>query len=225
MNAHDCRKIFREKRKNGQIEVPSSCSKCNRDDLPIKPFFEDYDKPEQITWLCTECFKSFDKARPNPFKGKKHSLESRLSMSVSHEGIEIPEITRIKISKTMTGKSTILPLVKKIKYENGEIGLYKLYRRYQRRNKEFLLTLDEFKEITSKKCHYCGCDPSMMSYKNGKDQMYIHNGIDRINSTLGYMKDNVVPCCGLCNMMKFTYDTKTFLNHVMKIANYQSNLK
>lgn len=81
MNAHDCRKIFREKRKNGQIEVPSSCSKCNRDDLPIKPFFEDYDKPEQITWLCTECFKSFDKARPNPFKGKKHSLESRLSMS------------------------------------------------------------------------------------------------------------------------------------------------
>jgi len=48
-------------------------------------------------------------------------------------------------------------------------------------------------------------------------------GIDRINSTLGYVLDNVTACCSICNTMKFTLNVDDFLNHVYKIAEYQGN--
>ncbi len=235
MNAHDCRKLFREKRKNGQIEVPSNCSKCSRDDLPIKPFFENYDKPEQITWLCTECFKTFHKARPNHFKGKKHSLESRLSMSVSHEGMIVSEKTKQKIRRTITRKGKKDPIfeikreAKIIPNENsvhdeGDSGLLALFRRYnsyKSERKKFSLTLEEFRILTQSNCYYCGSEPKQVSYryKGLGYGAYIYNGLDRINSDLGYFKENVVPCCKICNSMKLRLSQEDFVKHVQKIVN------
>lgn len=51
------------------------------------------------------------------------------------------------------------------------------------------ISFDEFKrEYWGKKCVYC----------NGT-----MTGLDRIDSTNGYKKNNVVPSCGKCNIMKF----------------------
>ena len=44
------------------------------------------------------------------------------------------------------------------------------------------------------------------------------NGIDRINSSLGYVDGNVVPCCGTCNKMKMAMDESDFKMQVLKIA-------
>lgn len=62
------------------------------------------------------------------------------------------------------------------------------------RNIEYKLSEKQALEIMEQDCHYCGDD-----YKIG---------IDRIDSNTGYIKNNCVPCCAMCNRMKsiFLYD-------------------
>ena len=45
-------------------------------------------------------------------------------------------------------------------------------------------------------------------------------GIDRIDSTKGYSKDNCVSCCKMCNIMKNKFSKEDFLNKVESIYNY-----
>ncbi len=107
----------------------------------------------------------------------------------------------------------------------GEASLKRLYGIYKdgairKRKIEFDLSLEFFEKITKKDCFYCGASPYQViknSFNNGD---YIYNGIDRIDSSLGYREDNVVPCCGICNYMKRTMNHKEFLDHVEKIYNH-----
>lgn len=96
----------------------------------------------------------------------------------------------------------------------------------QSRKHPFDLTFEEFNELISKPCAYCGEEPST---KNGGhlesrkriDQPDLYTtGIDRIDSSKGYTKDNCVPCCKMCNLMKNTYSVEQFLSHVRKIYNF-----
>jgi hypothetical protein len=226
MNGHACRKVFTQAFKRGLIVLPSCCSKCERDDLPLKHFHKNFDKPLEVTWLCIECYKQAVKQRPGTFKGKHHTEDSKLSMSISHEGIEASNETRKKLRELKTGQSSFYPLVLTGKPQKGEIGLYKLYRRYSRTKKKvFLLTLEDFNQITQQNCFYCGEKPLRVSYKNGEDQAYIYNGIDRVDNTLGYIKENVVPCCTTCNKMKINYNQTFFIDHVKKIARHLTSTK
>jgi len=79
----------------------------------------------------------------------------------------------------------------------------------RRRNIRFELSLKEFDEITKRFCVYCG----------GFSDSEIENfcGIDRLDSSLGYVEGNVVPCCWMCNDMKGTLTSKEFINHIKKI--------
>lgn len=78
------------------------------------------------------------------------------------------------------------------------------------------------------KCYYCGAEPSNDNIwaksakrisKKGEDNRF--NGIDRIDSSKGYYKENCVSCCTKCNRMKLDYDINDFLNHINNIFNYQ----
>ena len=85
-----------------------------------------------------------------------------------------------------------------------------------RRDWEFHLTLSQLKVCVRPRlpCAYCGKEPSnifRMKYKDvdgvyrrGVDpSMEIRwSGLDRVDSSLGYIHGNVVPCCGECNAMK-----------------------
>ena len=55
--------------------------------------------------------------------------------------------------------------------------------------------------------------------------IYLYSGIDRIDSNLGYLENNVVPCCKFCNFMKLNLTTEDFLNRIAKIylKNYGEN--
>lgn len=41
--------------KSGRLIKPSACSKCGRTDKPIQAHHADYEKPLDVTWLCTGC--------------------------------------------------------------------------------------------------------------------------------------------------------------------------
>lgn len=97
------------------------------------------------------------------------------------------------------------------------------------RNFTWDLTETEFREITSSDCYYCGESPSRMATSNGnqnfKGNLYTYNGIDRVDNNKGYEKDNIVPCCNTCNMLKGIYSQESFLSKVIEIYKHQTGLK
>ena len=73
------------------------------------------------------------------------------------------------------------------------------------RNLDINLSDEEIKEFLDSNCYYCGCEKAF--------------GIDRIDSKKGYTKDNCVPCCKICNIMKNKFDLDLFLDKIIKIYN------
>lgn len=53
------------------------------------------------------------------------------------------------------------------------------------------ITLPDIAELCNLPCHYCQSQLAPSGH-----------GLDRLDSDLGYTRDNVVPCCKECNMAK-----------------------
>jgi hypothetical protein len=43
-------------------------------------------------------------------------------------------------------------------------------------------------------------------------------GIDRMNSDLGYIEGNMVPCCGICNITKMDYSAEEFISRAYRVV-------
>ena len=81
--------------------------------------------------------------------------------------------------------------------------------------KTHALTNEEFNQITTMPCHYCGKESSPKS-----DPPH-HNGLDRLDSdNRVYDVNTVVSCCGDCNLMKYIHTKEKFLMHVAKVAKH-----
>ena len=109
-----------------------------------------------------------------------------------------------------------------------------LYRTYKKgaevRNLNFDISFDEFNDLVSKNCVYCGSEPTIpisKRYEQSKqfttDPDAKFNGIDRIDSSKGYTIDNCVPCCSKCNSMKLDYTKQEFLEHIHKIYKFNES--
>lgn len=70
-------------------------------------------------------------------------------------------------------------------------------------------------ELFSSNCYYCGDAPSKLARSSKRDFSY--NGIDRLDSGMGYTIENCVPCCSVCNYLKSSTPHDTFLERVAKI--------
>lgn len=94
------------------------------------------------------------------------------------------------------------------------------------RNLEFSISKEEFKELVIQKCFYCENDPeeTLTSKRaNRSTTPFKHNGIDRIDSLKGYSLENLVPCCGKCNLMKNKFSKEEFFKQIEKI--YELHLR
>ncbi len=89
------------------------------------------------------------------------------------------------------------------------------------RNLKFELTRDQFKSIGSLDCYYCGTAPR---YYDGAGKCaggVYFNGIDRLDSGLGYIVVNCVPCCKVCNYAKSDMGHNDFLKWVSQVFYYR----
>jgi hypothetical protein len=120
----------------------------------------------------------------------------------------------------MTTKRNLLP--------EGESSFNYLYSYYTRnafrRNLEFSLTKEEFRILTQKSCFYCNKPPAMKvkrdSGNGGKTNgAYSHNGVDRLNSSVGYMPNNCVPCCKICNRAKCKLSVEEYMDWINGVRN------
>ncbi len=73
-------------------------------------------------------------------------------------------------------------------------------------DKSMLLTEQEFEDIVSRSCHYCGTSSAI--------------GMDRKDSEQPYTVQNVVACCTMCNYMKKDMTPKQFLNQCLRVYVY-----
>jgi len=104
---------------------------------------------------------------------------------------------------------------------NDVFGWYK--RRSIVHGFEFEFTKEEFKSFIKLPCYYCGAFPEKLVRKDWeiRNDYLIANGIDRIDSTKGYTKDNTLPCCKFCNRAKLDLPQKEFFLLIEKIYNHR----
>lgn len=81
------------------------------------------------------------------------------------------------------------------------------------------LTLEEFQNIVIQNCTYCGISPTTRQCARSS---IVAHGVDRIDSSKGYVLDNCVSCCKYCNIMKSICTVKNFFKHVKRIVEFNN---
>ena len=109
------------------------------------------------------------------------------------------------------------------------IGLKnRLFKEYKsganKRDLCFELSFNQFIELMNGNCEYCGEIPSISEYQKQymqkKIQPWAHNGIDRIDSSIGYTLENCVSCCSKCNYAKHEMSLNEFKDWIVKVNDY-----
>ena len=93
-----------------------------------------------------------------------------------------------------------------------------------KRGIEWRLSPEEFLSLVKSYCHYCWEEPRTYTGKfsrKGKNHTAIINGIDRVDSTLGYVSGNVVSACSECNQSKMARSADRFVHHCTKVTRVQ----
>lgn len=79
----------------------------------------------------------------------------------------------------------------------------------QKRRVLVSLTKNQYAEVVSESCYYCG----------GRLPRRGH-GVDRIDNNQGYILGNVRPCCAKCNKAKSTMSEAEFKNWIQQVVSH-----
>lgn len=180
------------------MEGEKICSKCKKV-LPLtgEYFYYRKDRKSGFYFECKECKKE---------KNKEYR-------KINSQKIKEWRENNKEISKKYREKNR--EKLKKYREENKEKHkTYHLKPQYKfnsykknakKRNLNWDLSFEEFKQFWQQSCIYCGDDIETI-------------GLDRIDNSIGYVKDNIVSCCFHCNFMKKKYSIKDFIEHCEKIV-------
>lgn len=97
--------------------------------------------------------------------------------------------------------------------------------------REFSLTLEQVKKMIHEPCHYCGSvNQNRLTVKSKTPGKYLikdfcYNGLDRVDNSVGYRIDNVVPCCAICNRAKNNLGKDEFLAWIERLMVYRNDLR
>lgn len=92
------------------------------------------------------------------------------------------------------------------------LKFYNYRYRSKKRCIKFELTREQFAIFVTQDCSYCEAEPG-----------YKLNGIDRVDNNKGYVLDNCVSCCKVCNSWKSSMALKQFV--LLAKAIYEKSLK
>lgn len=106
------------------------------------------------------------------------------------------------------------------KLPDGQSAANSVYRSYvesaDKRSLPFKIPSELFFDLIAKNCHYCGSEPS--NTRKGYSTDLEFNDLDRLDSSKGYVVDNVVPCCFICNRAKSNLPESDFLSWIDRLV-------
>ena len=116
----------------------------------------------------------------------------------------------------------------------GFRGLLQCYQIHAKeRNLEWCLTDEQFRVLTSSPCYYTGRVPSQefisshSHYRRRKYALppnsggvYVYNGVDRLDSAVGYTLENCVPACKDANLAKQSLSEAEFIQLCKEVAQH-----
>lgn len=106
-----------------------------------------------------------------------------------------------------------------------ELAYRSIFNDYKSRAKqkkfEFELSFEMFKILLNNNCYYCGSPPFLSKQATNKlgSGTILYNGIDRKNNNIGYIINNCVTCCKICNYAKKAMEYNDFVCWLNKIKN------
>lgn len=99
----------------------------------------------------------------------------------------------------------------------------------RRHSRVFELTFEDFLRLSQLPCYYCGLVRQQVYDLRNPDGTprvaggpWPYNGIDRLDSSQGYVVTNCVPCCSRCNFAKHRFSESDFLQTVKRIYEYRN---
>lgn len=116
-------------------------------------------------------------------------------------------------------------LVERLTLPPGEAAFNQLlngYRQHARkRGFAFRLSAEQFRALTQEPCRYCGVYLSQTAVR--RKSSFPYNGIDRLDSSKGYTKENSVAACGTCNLMKMGKTVAKFIAACKAVAKHHDH--
>lgn len=194
-------------------ELTKTCQKC-RDGNKKQDARRDKEHRNELARICSK--------KPEQIARKKEWVENNYDKCVEawqkHRQTRIEEDTELYLQKNAenakrwreNNPEKYKETVEKVKNSvNHQFTTYKRTAFYK--NLDFGLNLEQFENIVTKPCYYCG------EFTKG----CCINGIDRKESSGCYDIDNTDPCCNICNMMKNTLNQYTFIRRIEHILTVQ----
>lgn len=182
------------------------CSKCGKTKavrcrLPDGSAICDYCRSMETAMLCSRC----GKIKPNHGKDENGKpLCDDCRRKLYPEPCQMCGTVRPVRKRDANGK----PLCNRCAVNSDPHLLFVRYRiAAKRAGRVFDLSEGVFTTLVNDRCHYCGEDDSSRL-----------RGIDRVDSNDGYVEDNCVSCCWLCNLMKRDFGYDEFVLRCQKIA-------
>lgn len=115
------------------------------------------------------------------------------------------------------------------KYPKEIAAAFMLKRTYKRsadkRAQVFELNDQDWLTLVKGNCIYCGIEPRQRFGVKKNNGMLLYNGVDRLDNSKGYTRENSVSCCGTCNIAKNNLSVEEFMGWVERISGYKYQSK
>jgi len=95
---------------------------------------------------------------------------------------------------------------------------------------EWQLTNEEVIALAGSSCYYCGVEPNnpfnvfktkegsprkgIKNFERIEEAAIVYNGVDRLDNDVGYITNNTVSCCKICNHAKHTQTVAEFFQWI-----------
>jgi hypothetical protein len=125
------------------------------------------------------------------FESRAEAIKNGIAKSCGCKSSEL-----MSVSRTLEGDTAIINRI------------YKNYKQTAiRRDISFELSLEQFKSFIFQNCIYCDSAPKLSIFSGSekygrKEKRLTYNGIDRVDSNIGYIFNNCITCCSICNRAK-----------------------
>lgn len=170
-----------------------TCTKCKKYKQDIE-FHKDFHSKSGLKSFCKECSNSY-------YKNNKENICKR-EKAYRKENFE-------KIQKRTKAYKIANPELFSSRRRKLESRYGKLKSSARCKKREINITFEEYKELVENKyCSYCEGNLPQCG-----------GGLDRIDNSKGYTKDNVTPCCTACNTIrgnKLTHEQMLKISYFLK---------